>query len=583
MSSSSKSVEDPKELDPRESADNQTESNSEPSDCDSNPSSRETTPTSSRETTPTRNLAPKVNPLQRKQEGGRVRKLVERFSDSDTTEGSVPVTRRKKSNSQEHKQLPPGGERELRKTMAAQLQANEAVKLWKALLEHFQATLTEAQQALDANAAKGVLMGHSAGIVALETEVDKAWQSVEKFQTHAEVVLDKVNLIVTKNKYNTWCNKIKGHIAALTVTSSSVTASTINVVNPTSFGDLELPDFDGDYTKFNGFESNFRAIINNGNLDDGGKKAFLLRQLKGEARDYIGIDGLANKEYEDVWNDLRNRYGKPWRITRAAVKKLMDIKDPSDDPKDISRYWNQISEVCKVSERLELTASSIILNMGLLKLPVDFRSKMDEKIKPLSKKYILTREIVAEPFNDVIAGELEKPNNIVATLGFNTIPHQAPSQPNVPVPKLNQKNGRKKLFMCLLCGRQQRGHKTWQCPTYNTGILAQERMKSLGRCQHCAVVASEHGVECSHRAHCSVHPTQRHNFWLCTNYLNGTYKGSQPQQPLQQYAHPQSQQYPHQPPQQQYQYQQLYPQQGAYGHGQPPQWQQSQGNGVPAK
>ena len=85
MSSSSKSFE-PKELDPRESADNQTESNSEPSDCDSNPSSRETTPTSSRETTPTRNLAPK-NPLQRKQEGGRVKKLVERFSDSDTTEG----------------------------------------------------------------------------------------------------------------------------------------------------------------------------------------------------------------------------------------------------------------------------------------------------------------------------------------------------------------------------------------------------------------------------------------------------------------------------------------------------------------
>ena len=245
MSSSSKGLGNPKELDPRESADNQTESNSEPSDCDSNPSSRETTPTSSRETTPTRNLAPKVNPLQRKQEGGRVRKLVERFSDSDTTEGSVPVTRRKKSNSQEHKQLPPGGERELRKTMAAQLQANEAVKLWKALLEHFQATLTEAQGALDANAAKGVLMGHSAGIEALEIEVDKAWQAVEKFQTHAEVVLDKVNLIITKNKYNTWCNKIKGHIAALTVTTSSVTASTIKVVNPTSFGDLELPDFDG--------------------------------------------------------------------------------------------------------------------------------------------------------------------------------------------------------------------------------------------------------------------------------------------------------------------------------------------------
>ena len=105
----------------------------------------------------------------------------------------------------------------------------------------------------------------------------------------------------------------------------------------------------------------------------------------------------------------------------------MDIKDPSDSPKDISRYWNQISEVCKIAERLNLTAYSIILNMGLLRLPVDFRAKMDEKVKPLSPEYILTRAIVAEPFNDVIAGELDRPCNIVATLGFNTIPHAMPS------------------------------------------------------------------------------------------------------------------------------------------------------------
>ena len=88
--------------------------------------------------------------------------------------------------------------------------------------------------------------------------------------------------------------------------------------------------------------------------------------------------------------------------------------------------------------------------MGLLKLPVDFRAKMDEKIKPLSKKYILTREIVAETFNDVIAGELEKPNNIVATLGFNTIPHQTPSQPKVPVQKQSSKWCWKAVYMSFM-------------------------------------------------------------------------------------------------------------------------------------
>ena len=121
MSSTFKGVENSDIVNPSESADNQTESNSELSDCNSN--------LSSRETTPTRNLTQRENPFQKKQESGRVRKLVEQFSDSDTTEGSVPVTRRRKSNSQEHKQLPAGGERELRKTMAAQIQANEAVKL----------------------------------------------------------------------------------------------------------------------------------------------------------------------------------------------------------------------------------------------------------------------------------------------------------------------------------------------------------------------------------------------------------------------------------------------------------------------
>ena len=116
------------------------------------------------------------------------------------------------------------------------------------------------------------------------------------------------------------------------------------------------------------------------------------------------------------------------------LKKLMNIENPQDDPKDLSRYWNQINEACKVAERLKLTATSVILNMGLLNLPVEFRSKMDDKLKPQSKNFILTREMNSEPFNDIIAGELEKPSKIHATLGFNTLihPNGYNSQSNIP-------------------------------------------------------------------------------------------------------------------------------------------------------
>ena len=318
MNPSFRGFKDPHLVDPKESTNSQTtESNSEPSDYDTTVSSRETSPTknltdssaSSRETTPTRNLTAssvssrETTPSRKRGSNtGKVKRLVERFSDSDTAEASVRSTRRRKSNTLEHTQLPAGGEKELRRKMAAQAQANEAIKLWKALLEHLKTTLDEASQAIDQNMSRGVLMGHSAGLAALEIEVGKAWDKVEPFQENSSISIDKVELLLTKSKYNTWCSRVKGHLAALTEEKSGSISSSqiIQVVNPTRFGDLELPDFFGDYTEFNGFESNFKALIDNGNLDDGGKKAHLLKHIKGDAKEFIGSDGLAAKTYGDI-------------------------------------------------------------------------------------------------------------------------------------------------------------------------------------------------------------------------------------------------------------------------------------------
>ena len=157
--------------------------------------------------------------------------------------------------------------------------------------------------------------------------------------------------------------------------------------------------------------------------------AHLLKSLKGDARDYIGTEGLSKKSYDEIWAELRDRYGKPCRVTRSAVKKITDVKDPTENPADIARYWNQMIECCKISERLKLTAPALILNMALLKLPVDVRAKMDDKLKPKCSDYILSRELIAEPFNDIIAGEIERPSNVIATVGFNTAARPSNIQP----------------------------------------------------------------------------------------------------------------------------------------------------------
>ena len=507
-----------------------TTSSSEISDYDST--------VESRETTPVRNYSSgDINTIRRSDQGrAGVRRLIEQFSqsDSETSETENRTTRRRRSKQLEYQEIPPGGERELRKKMALQVQANNAMRVWTALIQDLKEILDEGDQALDANKPKEQLIGLLEGI---EETSDNAWQSYEKvmeFQS-SNVELEFVDITIAKNRLKSRVRKVTGHIKALKEDKQSNNTNTVHIVNPTGFGDLKLPEYDGDHCEFDSFESIFRKLINNGNLDEGGKAAHLLKCLKGEAKAYIGTDGTAAKTYEEIWSELRQRYGKAWRITRAAVKKMLDIPEPRNDSRDVVRYWNQIIDVCKSAERLNLTASSIILNTALLKLPAEYRGKLDEKLRPLSEDYILTRQMVAEPFNDVIAVELEKPSQIISTLGFNTSVGTANNQQfNRGKPK---GKGGIKQFYCLLC-QKKTNHTAAACNVYARGHQARNRLSVLGRCSNCSVPLDEHGPLCSHRAYCSAHPTQRHHYWLCDaggNRGSHTHAITRPQFTPQQY------------------------------------------------
>ena len=112
------------------------ESHSEISEYDSTVESRDTTPTQEDQQSHTVKKA------------STVRRLIDHFSasDSDTAEARPPVTRRKKSKTSEHIEIPLGGEKELRRKMAAQAKADKAVNLWKALQEDIRETMNEADR-----------------------------------------------------------------------------------------------------------------------------------------------------------------------------------------------------------------------------------------------------------------------------------------------------------------------------------------------------------------------------------------------------------------------------------------------------
>ena len=497
----------------------------------------------SRETSPTNSQpSSSAGAASKKEQSGKVRRLVEHFShsDSDSSETTNTSLRsRKKSKSSEHQELPPGGERQLRRIMARQETANNALRVYEALIEDLKTSLDEAQSALDQNKPRPVLLGELEGLLELSETAWDRYENLVALEGSEGVALNFVEIKIKKNKLKARSRKTVGHLRAATEVTVTPN-STVQIMNPMSFGDLKLPEFSGDFTEFEPFEGNFRKLIENGNLDDGCKKAYLLRCLTGEAKSYIGTDGTAAKTYEEIWGELKQRYGKPWRVTRAAIKKMMDIPDPRNDSKDIMRYWNEISEVCKTAERLKLTASSIILNMALLKLPSEYRAKMDDKLKPLSQNYVLTRQMVAEPFNDVIAIEMEKPNNIISTLGFNTSVGTATANKNNKSnfsTKSYKKKGR--TYFCMLCNKGGTDHLASTCNIYTKGEQARARLVQLGRCTRCATLREEHGPMCSHRAICSVHPNQRHHYWLCGgdgNRGSGRHLGNNtPQQNGQEY------------------------------------------------
>ena len=488
-----------------------------------------------------------------------VKDLVGHFSLSDSdTGGAERSTRRKSSKYIQHTELPSGGERELKRNIKMQEAANKAKKAWDTLSREFKEDLIEAQKSLDVNHGKGILKGHLAG---LSSAAKHAWDSLTKlltFEGKSDVSLDFEDIRMHGIRLEKQYKRVKAHLDENCEPEVKIKKETVKEINPMKFGDLKLPDFHGDYTEYAGFETNFRKLMEAaGKMSDDLKATFLLDKVKGEAREYLGSDGIEEKTYEEIWTELRSRYGKPWRVTRASVKKYNAILTPSDDPREVSKYWNQMIESCKTAERLGLTATSIILNTALLGLPGDYRKEMDDKLKLVSKDYKLTREIVAEPFNDVIAGQVAKSSRSITTLGFNTVVGTNGSSNNSGTNgssnssgtngsssgnngsnggnnghknnyKKNWKGkgnrGNNSLF-CLLCNGKA-NHKTGFCPVYSRGQKARERMRVLGRCIACSTLNSEHGAYCSHRVSCRDHPGQHHSYWLCDGKPHPGWQGN---------------------------------------------------------
>ena len=120
-----------------------------------------------------------------------VKELVGYFSQSDSETAAVErTTRRKSSKNLEHKELPPGGERELKRNIKMQEAAAKAMKTWETLNRELIEDLNEAQKSLDANHSKGVLKGHLAGLSSAVAYAQEALKAVMTYEEKSDVAID---------------------------------------------------------------------------------------------------------------------------------------------------------------------------------------------------------------------------------------------------------------------------------------------------------------------------------------------------------------------------------------------------------
>ena len=140
--------------------------------------------------------------------------------------------------------------------MSSQTKANEAIELWQALSVMLKEELDEADKALSNNEQRAALIGHLDAVKKAEDEVQVLWKEVAAYRGNTSVEISFVPLMLAMKKQEARCAKLKGHLKAQTELAITATtnSSVVQVLQPTSFGSLVLPDFSGDYTAFDGFE-----------------------------------------------------------------------------------------------------------------------------------------------------------------------------------------------------------------------------------------------------------------------------------------------------------------------------------------
>ncbi|CAF3634596.1 unnamed protein product [Rotaria socialis] len=100
---------------------------------------------------------------------------------------------------------------------------------------------------------------------------------------------------------------------------------------------LELTLFSGSYSEWPMFSQLFSsAIIERSDLTSNQKLQYLMGQLTGEAKLFIGLEHIATADFSSVWKRLVERFGVPHQLAKAALDAVASLPPFAHQQQDYS-------------------------------------------------------------------------------------------------------------------------------------------------------------------------------------------------------------------------------------------------------
>lgn len=274
---------------------------------------------------------------------------------------------------------------------------------------------------------------------------------------------------------------------------------------------VEIPKFDGNPLKWNGFKNLFVQMIDSANINDAQKLFYLKSNLSGTAASLVTMFDTNLDTYQEAWERITSKYDNPRMLTNAIADKLYSQPNMKEESSEGLRNLKDITKECFASLKhmsIDVKNCESLFVFLLLK-------KMDQKSRE-HFEYSLEKP-KENPTLEMFYNFLEKRSQALEGLvkpsrpSQSKIVHSTSTKTKYDASAANQKGGE----ICVCC--KESHHNLWDCRKFlNFNIrnkwICLKRNKLCCRCLtkgHYANQCDKESCSCGSNHHRLLHSEKK--------------------------------------------------------------------------